>query len=58
MTREQRRALLGDTVIEQIRADVEAAPAPPADVLDLLRPIFARPHRTPAAPSHEAAEAA
>jgi hypothetical protein len=39
----ERRALLGDAVIAQIRERVAATPEPPADVMDTLRPIFARP---------------
>ncbi|MGW0495089.1 hypothetical protein ACWD0Z_06500 [Streptomyces sp. NPDC003007] len=41
----ERRALLGDAVIAQIRERVAAAPKPPADVIDALRPILARPAR-------------
>jgi len=43
MTPDQRRALLGDEVIARIRAEVAAAPPPPQEVLDLLRPILTRP---------------
>jgi hypothetical protein len=41
----ERRALLGDEVIAQIRERVAATPEPPSDVVDTLRPIFARPAR-------------
>ena len=41
----ERRALLGDAVIAQIRERVAAAPEAPADVVDKLRPILARPAR-------------
>ena len=41
----ERRALLGDAVIEQIRERVAATPEPPAAVMDALRPIFSRPAR-------------
>lgn len=41
----ERRALLGDDVIAQIRERVAATPEAPSDVIDRLRPIFARPAR-------------
>lgn len=41
----ERRALLGDDVIAQIRERVAATPQAPADVLDTIRPILARPAR-------------
>ncbi len=43
MTREERRALLGDDVIKHIHECVDKAPAPSQEVLDTLRRIFARP---------------
>lgn len=43
MTREERRALLGDNVIAHIHAEVDAAPEPTPDVVEALRRIFARP---------------
>lgn len=41
MTREQRRALLGDTVIEHIHELVEAAPEPGPELISRLRLILA-----------------
>ncbi|MFF5972270.1 hypothetical protein ACFY7C_12195 [Streptomyces sp. NPDC012769] len=41
--REQYRQLLGDAVIEHIRAEVAAAPPPSPEVIDALRRIFTRP---------------
>ncbi|MFJ8855286.1 hypothetical protein [Streptomyces sp. NPDC102437] len=43
MTREERRRLLGDDVIEQIRARVADAPAPPEGLISDLRRILAHP---------------
>lgn len=43
MSPAERRALLGDQVIAQIRERVEATPEPGPEVLDGLRRIFARP---------------
>jgi hypothetical protein len=43
VTREERRALLGDKVIEQIRERVAQAPPPPPELIDFLRPILTRP---------------
>ncbi|MFD5058212.1 hypothetical protein [Streptomyces sp. NPDC058394] len=43
MTREQRRALLGDDVVEQIHQRIDEAPAAPDDAIEALRRIFARP---------------
>lgn len=43
MSPEERRALLGDDVIEHIRKEVAAAPPPPQDVIDRLRLILTRP---------------
>lgn len=43
MSPEERRRLLGDDVIEHLRAEVEAAPAPPQDVIARLRLILTRP---------------
>jgi len=44
MTREERRALLGDDVIAHIRACVDAAPEPTPEVIASLRRIFTQPH--------------
>lgn len=41
MTREQRRALLGDEVIERIHEEVEAAPEPGPELISRLRLILA-----------------
>lgn len=41
MTREQRRALLGDTVIEHIHEEVAAAPEPSPELISRLRLILA-----------------
>jgi hypothetical protein len=41
MTREERRALLGDEVIERIREEVEAAPEPGPELISRLRLILA-----------------
>jgi hypothetical protein len=41
MTREQRRALLGDDVIAHIHDLVEAAPEPGPELISRLRPILA-----------------
>lgn len=58
MTAAERRALLGDDVIEHIAGEVDDAPAPGPEVLDALRPILTRPAREiPAVPA-AAAEAA
>lgn len=44
----ERRALLGDKVIEHIHECVAAAPEPPPEVIDYLRRILTRPaNRTP-----------
>lgn len=43
MTAAERRALLGDAVIEHIHAEADYAPPPPPEVLDVLRPILTRP---------------
>ncbi len=43
MTREERRALLGDDVIARIHERVDAAPEPTPDVVEALRRIFAPP---------------
>lgn len=43
MTREERRALLGDDVIAAIHARVAAAPEPSDEVVEKLRRILARP---------------
>jgi hypothetical protein len=47
MTPEERRRLLGDKVIADIRARVAQAPPAPPEVIDRLRIIFARPARRP-----------
>jgi hypothetical protein len=41
MTREERRALLGDTVIEHIHEEVAAAPEPGPELISRLRLILA-----------------
>lgn len=43
MTREERRALLGDKVIEHIHECVDAAPDPTPEVVARLRRIMTRP---------------
>ena len=43
MTREERRALLGDDVIAHIHAEVDAAPGPTPEVIASLRRIFTQP---------------
>ncbi|MFF9568449.1 hypothetical protein [Streptomyces sp. NPDC014685] len=43
MTREERRRLLGDDVIEQIHARVAEAPAPPDGLIPELRRVLAHP---------------
>ena len=46
MTRDERRALLGDEVIARIHAEADAAIAqhpPTPELLDRLRPILTRP---------------
>jgi hypothetical protein len=45
MTREERRALLGDEVIAHIHELVAAAPEPSDEVVEKLRRILARPSR-------------
>lgn len=53
MTREQRRALLGDDVIAQIHARVAQAPDPSPELVEELRRIWTsnrRPTRLPATP--------
>ncbi|NEA40922.1 hypothetical protein [Streptomyces sp. SID11385] len=48
---ERRRALLGDAVVEEIAARVDAAPAPPEEVIIALRRILApTPLQAPARP--------
>jgi hypothetical protein len=58
MTREQRRALLGDTVIAQIHERVAQAPPPPPEVIDRLRRILAPAAARVASQKASAAEAA
>lgn len=43
MTREERRRLLGDSVVEAIHARVAEAPAPPEDLIADVRRILTRP---------------
>jgi hypothetical protein len=43
MTREERRALLGDDAIAHIHACVDAAPEPTPEVITSLRRIFTQP---------------
>ncbi|MEV0114625.1 hypothetical protein AB0H77_15435 [Streptomyces sp. NPDC050844] len=43
MTGAERRALLGDKVIDHIHACVAAAPTPPPEVIDDLRRVLTRP---------------
>lgn len=47
MTAAERRALLGDAVIEQIHERVAEAPEPTADVIAKLRRILTRPAGEP-----------
>lgn len=48
MTREERRALLGDDVIKHIHARVQEAPEPSAELVEELRRIMTRPaHHVP-----------
>lgn len=51
MTREERRAILGDDAITHIHKRVDASPEPPPNVVDALRRIFTR-------PAHAAGDAA
>lgn len=55
MTREQRRALLGDKTIEQIHERVAQAPSAPPELIDFLRPILTRPARQTEQPTPAAA---
>jgi hypothetical protein len=58
MTREERRALLGDAVIARIHAEADAAIAehpPTSEVLDRLRPVLARPALPATRPGLQAA---
>ncbi|NDZ63617.1 hypothetical protein [Streptomyces cyaneofuscatus] len=43
MTREERRQLLGDTVIEQIHERVAEAPEAPDELIDTIRRVLTRP---------------
>lgn len=43
MTRDQRRALLGDDAIAHIHQEVDDAPAPTPEVVAALRRIFTQP---------------
>lgn len=59
MTREERRRLLGDSVIEAIHARVAEAPALPEDAIADVRRILTRPAgRAAAVESTEAQTAA
>lgn len=55
MTREQRRALLGDKTIEQIHERVAQAPKAPPELIDFLRPILTRPAHPAQQPTSAAA---
>ena len=55
MTREERRALLGDKTIEQIHERVAQAPPAPPELIDFLRPILTRPARSAQQPTPAAA---
>lgn len=54
MTREERRALLGDDVIAHIHVMVAAAPPPAAGVIAALRLILTRPALRTARPAARA----
>ncbi|MFE0651398.1 hypothetical protein ACFVZH_22695 [Streptomyces sp. NPDC059534] len=57
--REEYRRLLGDAVMEHIRAEVAAAPPPGPELIDELRRVFARPAgEVPATVPAPAAQAA
>lgn len=43
MRADERRAILGDAVIEQIRERVAAAPEASPELIDKLRPILTQP---------------
>lgn len=43
MTREERRAILGDSVVAAIRERVKAAPDPSPELVEELRRIMTRP---------------
>lgn len=43
MTREERRAILGDAVVAAIRERVKAAPDPTPELVEELRRIMTRP---------------
>ncbi|WP_199808358.1 hypothetical protein [Streptomyces sp. NRRL S-1022] len=58
MTREERRALLGDDVIAHIHERVAEAPEPSAEVVEKLRRIMARPGHRAISPPPSAARAA
>ncbi|MFC8267754.1 hypothetical protein ACFUIZ_18785 [Streptomyces cinereoruber] len=53
--RERHRQLLGDDVIEHIRAVVAAAPPPSPELIDQLRRVFSRPAGEIPAPAAQAA---
>lgn len=57
MTREERRAILGDAVIADIHRQVAEAPQPPPELIQKLRRILTRPagHQPIAAGRVEAA---
>lgn len=50
MTREERRAILGDAVVAAIRERVKAAPDPTPELVEELRRIMTRPGGTVPAP--------
>ena len=50
MTRDERRALLGDDVIAAIHERVDAAPDPTPELVDELRRIMTRPGGSTSAP--------
>ncbi|MEE1814265.1 hypothetical protein PUR59_04415 [Streptomyces sp. SP18ES09] len=57
--RERHRRLLGDDVLEHIRASVAAAPPPPPELVEELRRIFTQPAgEVPAAVPAPTAQAA
>lgn len=43
MTREERRQILGDSVIEEIHARVAEAPEATAELIDVLRRVLTHP---------------
>lgn len=60
MTDEERRAILGDAIIDHINEVIDAAPDPTPELVEELRRIIARPARDvsrprPAVPPADAA---